>query len=464
MKYDVFISYSRKDYVDENENVLPDSPVKVILDFLDEKGVTYWFDKKGLYKGAEFVEVIADAIATSKMMIFLSSTNSNESIYTAGEIFEAIECGKLIIPIRVDDSKYNKKFKLLVNPLDYIDYSQKDAFDDLLKAIEYEKNRIAKVEAEEQRRREEEERRKREEREKLEEAERIRREEEEREAKRNAVLESIYEQIVQVDNHHIAQHNLKKTIYEQLCSIEITEKDCPVCHTKCNLDVEYCPVCGWHFNLFSYIPQLSVEVSPEEQIALANFSALWGNKNSNKDYELLKSEKSSLEDKLTEIKDAKTELTNVCNNLSKERDDLRDELEKLKSKKPVPDEHHSKGRLVLDGILRCFGVLGLLVVLMFVIKKCEGYRFIDPYDYVLPDSVAVDSTLDSTVNDTTDVDTPVDTVRSIGHDSPVKKEKIDRGSNAKTTKRIESSITEITERKKVLESRPTKNDRAIEEI
>ena len=42
MKYDVFISYSRKDYVDENENVLPDSPVKAIMEFLDKNNISYF--------------------------------------------------------------------------------------------------------------------------------------------------------------------------------------------------------------------------------------------------------------------------------------------------------------------------------------------------------------------------------------------------------------------------------------
>ena len=124
MKYDVFISYSRQDYVDEHEVVKADSPVKAILDFLDAHQISCWFDKEGIYKGSEFVEVIANAIADSKMMLFVSSERSNESIYTAGEIFEAIENNQLIIPIKIDGSKYNKKFKLLLNPLDYIDFSK----------------------------------------------------------------------------------------------------------------------------------------------------------------------------------------------------------------------------------------------------------------------------------------------------------------------------------------------------
>ena len=149
MKYDVFISYSRQDYVDEHEVVKADSPVKAILDFLDAHQISYWFDKEGIYCGSEFVEVIANAISDSKMMLFISSEHSNESIYTAGEIFEAIENNKLIIPIKIDASKYSKKFKILLNPLDYIDFSKIDAFAKLLKTIKKEKVRIAQIDSDE---------------------------------------------------------------------------------------------------------------------------------------------------------------------------------------------------------------------------------------------------------------------------------------------------------------------------
>lgn len=149
MKYDVFISYSRKDYVDEHEVVKADSPVKAILDFLDAHQISCWFDKEGIYSGSEFVEVIANAIADSKMMLFISSEHSNESIYTAGEILEAIENNKLIIPIKIDASKYSKKFKILLNPLDYIDFSKIDAFAKLLKTIKKEKVRITQIDSDE---------------------------------------------------------------------------------------------------------------------------------------------------------------------------------------------------------------------------------------------------------------------------------------------------------------------------
>lgn len=333
MRYDVFISYSRKDYVDENENVLPDSPVKAIMEFLDKNNISYWIDKEGVYSSSQFVELITQAIRDSKMLLFVSSKHSNTSDYTAGEVKEARDTGKAIIPMRIDDTPYSESYRILINMIDHIEFSKPNAFPKLLSAITKEKERIAKVQAE---------------------------------VLLNKVLTNIREQIALVDNLHIAQHNLKKTIYEKLCSIGVTEKECPACHTKCSLDSEYCPVCGWHFYTFSCIPQLNVEIGTEEKTALANFSALLWNTNSNKDYKRLKSVNSSLEAELTKIKAAKAELTNVCNLLFKERDDLRSELRMLKPEKLDQNEHPPKSGLQKK-IFKCFVVFAVSVVLIFLI-------------------------------------------------------------------------------------------------
>ena len=96
-KYDVFISYSRRDYVDESYNVIPGNAIAEIQNVFDENGITYWFDKDGIYSGQEFIEIITGAIAESKILIFISSKHSNESMWTAGEIFEALDGEKAII-------------------------------------------------------------------------------------------------------------------------------------------------------------------------------------------------------------------------------------------------------------------------------------------------------------------------------------------------------------------------------
>lgn len=237
MKYDVFISYSRQDYVDERGVVKADSPVKAILDILDAHQISYWFDKEGIYSGSEFVEVIANAIADSKMMLFVSSEHSNESIYTAGEIFEAIENNKLIIPIRIDGSKYNKKFKLLLNPLDYIDITKPDAMSELLKAIGIEKTRIAKLEQEEA----------------------LRREELKKREWRKAVKGDILDQVNELKKLKDTSKALLESIYKKLRSIDVSQKQCPVCGTKTDMEAEHCQTCGWFFPALTEIDGLGIE-------------------------------------------------------------------------------------------------------------------------------------------------------------------------------------------------------------
>lgn len=384
-QYDVFISYSRRDYVDEQENILQDSPVKAILDCLDENNISYWFDKDGLYKGAEFVEVIADAIADSKMMVFVSSEHSNSSRYTAGEIFEAIENDLLIIPLKTDHSQYNKKFKLLLNPLDYIEYYKADALSDMVKAINKEKERIAQHVAEMERKREEDERRKREEMEKLKAAERRKREEEERLAKRNAVLEEVKAKIADVENHRFSQKNLKTKVFNLLRSIDIVEKECPVCGSACNIEEDFCPVCGWHFSSFSGIADLDFPVSDEEKMALSHYSAAW---------EKSKMVSVNTQTEMKRLKNDNDKLRKDTERLTKENEKLKSDVQLAQSGKASIFSNKLKW-LKITGV-GCAGTISL----------CIGWFFI----MICTDMCGGESkNRDVRVNDTTEIIGIVDT-------------------------------------------------------
>lgn len=121
-KYDVFISYSRKDYVDENNVKIPDNAVSKIKEILNKNQITYWFDEDGIYHGDNFAEKIASNIEKSLIVLFLSSKNSNDSKWTSKEIAAATEWKKKIIPIRLDKSPYNKSVMLYIADLDFVEY------------------------------------------------------------------------------------------------------------------------------------------------------------------------------------------------------------------------------------------------------------------------------------------------------------------------------------------------------
>lgn len=95
-QYDVFISYSRMDL----------TVADAICSALDQQGITYFIDRKGIGGGMEFPVVIADAILNSKIMLFLGSKNSYKSKFTNSEItyaFNEKEMGS-IIPYIIDDT------------------------------------------------------------------------------------------------------------------------------------------------------------------------------------------------------------------------------------------------------------------------------------------------------------------------------------------------------------------------
>ena len=248
-KYDVFISYSRRDYVDESYNVIPGNAIAEIQNVFDENGITYWFDKDGIYSGQEFIEIITGAIAESKMLIFISSKHSNESMWTAGEIFEALDGEKAIIPVKIYNSQYNKKFKLLIRPLDYIDYQEnpQNALKDLLRAINKVKEDIAQKQREE---------------EKL-------RQEKEAEAKKEKIKEEISVLAKDCQRLTLQQIDVVKQIFEKQTYIGNTTKICPICDKEVSISSDFCNRCGWTFPILYYIDGNNTYQLDEKQLSVA---------------------------------------------------------------------------------------------------------------------------------------------------------------------------------------------------
>ena len=57
-KYDVFVSYLRKDYADDSGNEIPGNEVSKIMDALSKAEISFWFDKEGIIHGEDFGEKI----------------------------------------------------------------------------------------------------------------------------------------------------------------------------------------------------------------------------------------------------------------------------------------------------------------------------------------------------------------------------------------------------------------------
>lgn len=119
--YDVFISYARKDYVDENKQILPNNIISKIKKLFEDNDISYWFDESGIYSGDAFAAVLAQNIRTSKIFLFISSKHSNASEWTSNEIATAHAYKKKIIPFKYDDSVFNESVIMYIAKLDFIE-------------------------------------------------------------------------------------------------------------------------------------------------------------------------------------------------------------------------------------------------------------------------------------------------------------------------------------------------------
>lgn len=114
MDKDIFISYSRKDA----------EIVKTIYEWLEKAGYKCWLDVDGMFSGVSYKKVIVDAIKRSKVLLFMSSENSNKSRNVVSEVSIAVEYGKKIIPVRLDMFSYSESIEYDIINHDYVVYDR----------------------------------------------------------------------------------------------------------------------------------------------------------------------------------------------------------------------------------------------------------------------------------------------------------------------------------------------------
>lgn len=123
-KYDVFISYSRKDF-DE---------VNTFVEMLKKSipALNVWFDIEGIESGDEFDEKIIDAIENSFCVLFALSDNSLQSQWTKDEVMYAKNIGIKVIPVLLEGAKLKGWFLFKFGRIDYINSKNQKEMDKLL--------------------------------------------------------------------------------------------------------------------------------------------------------------------------------------------------------------------------------------------------------------------------------------------------------------------------------------------
>lgn len=135
MKREVFISYSRHDA----------DVVNKFVDRLEQEGIAVWIDRKGVECGDEFKEVITQAIKDSSVVLFFSSKFSNRSEWTEKEIGMAAKYKKNIIPILLDDSRFNGNIEFDLVNCDFVDYyNSSDTKDTMERLVHSVKSKLSR--------------------------------------------------------------------------------------------------------------------------------------------------------------------------------------------------------------------------------------------------------------------------------------------------------------------------------
>ena len=76
----VFISYSKRDYIGDNGQVIPNNVIDMILNVLTDNNISYWIDREGLDLGTTYAETISKKIKDCDTFLFISTKNSPDSL------------------------------------------------------------------------------------------------------------------------------------------------------------------------------------------------------------------------------------------------------------------------------------------------------------------------------------------------------------------------------------------------
>lgn len=94
-RYDIFISYSRRDYVIADK----------IVSALNAGGFTYYKDQQGIESGSDFLQSIINAIDRCKLFLCVLSENAYSSEFVIKELEYALQRKEIIVlPVIVDNS------------------------------------------------------------------------------------------------------------------------------------------------------------------------------------------------------------------------------------------------------------------------------------------------------------------------------------------------------------------------
>ena len=111
MQHDVFISYSSKD------KQIADA----LVHYLEEQKIRCWIAPRDIMGGAEYADVIVEAIESTSVALVLFSETAQESQWVRSEVNRAMSFGKVIIPVKISDVMPEKGMGLYLGDKHWVD-------------------------------------------------------------------------------------------------------------------------------------------------------------------------------------------------------------------------------------------------------------------------------------------------------------------------------------------------------
>ena len=136
----VFISYAKKDCIAADGSAVPGNVVDKVMDAFNREGISYWLDREQLAGGDTYAARITRNIKDCDVFLFLSTEAANASEWTRREIGTAVNFGKRIIPMRIDNSAYDDAVSLYLSAVQYIDWielGEETALERIVSQVKY---------------------------------------------------------------------------------------------------------------------------------------------------------------------------------------------------------------------------------------------------------------------------------------------------------------------------------------
>jgi hypothetical protein len=111
MAHDVFISYSAEDR----------AVADAMCSTLEADGVRCWMAPRDIMPGADWGGSIIDAIASSRVMVLVLSSNSNASSQVKREVERAVNKEVVVIPFRIEDVSLSKSLEYQLSLTHWMD-------------------------------------------------------------------------------------------------------------------------------------------------------------------------------------------------------------------------------------------------------------------------------------------------------------------------------------------------------